>query len=103
MSAPSPLRRLLLVLLACAPAPLAAQTRIEAPGGVAAQTITNSPISIGLKPEEQIHLVEIFSQQIAVTNDARVKAEARAAELGASLGFTRDAVENMPSLLEQLP
>ena len=85
--------RLLLVLLACAPAPLAAQIRIEAPGGVAAQNITNSPINIvGLNPDDQLKLSKIFSQQIEVGVEARVKAEVQAAELGAQLGFTRDAV-----------
>ncbi len=92
MSGFAPLRPLLLVLLACASTPLAAETRIEAPGGVAAQNITNSPISIGLSPDEQIHLVEVFLQRNAVTDEARVKAEARASELGAQLGFTREAV-----------
>ena len=86
------LRRFLLVLLACTPAPIAAQTRIEAPGGVAAQSITNSPITLGLKPDEQLRMVEVFSQQIAVSSEARAKAEARAAELGTQLGFTREAV-----------
>jgi tetratricopeptide (TPR) repeat protein len=92
MSGFAPLRPLLLVLLACASTPLAAETRIEAPGGVAAQNITNSPISIGLSPDEQIHLVEVFLQRNAVTDEARAKAEARASELGAQLGFTREAV-----------
>ncbi len=87
-----PLRHLPLILLACASTPLAAQTRIEAPGGVAAQNIANSPISIGLSPNEQIRLVEVFLQRNAVTDEARAKAEARAAELGAQLGFTREAV-----------
>ena len=45
------LLRLLLALLVCTPAPVAAQT-ITAPGGVAAQAITNSPITFGLKPDE---------------------------------------------------
>src|SRR5215213_7512419 len=86
------LHPLLLVVLVFAPAPLSAQTRFEAPGGVAAQSITNSPITFGLKPDEQLRMAEIFSQQIAVSSEARVKAEARAAELGTQLGFTRDAV-----------
>ena len=85
--------RLLLALLVFAPAQLPAQTRIEAPGGgIAAQTITNSPITFGLKPDEQLRMVEAFSQQITVTSEARAKAEARAAELGTQLGFTREAV-----------
>jgi hypothetical protein len=50
--------------------------RIEAPGGVAAGRIENSPITIGLPPAEQIRLVEVFSQQIAVSAEARARAEA---------------------------
>ena len=92
MSGLFPLCRLLLVLLACAPAPLTAQPRIEAPGGVAVGTNTNSPITIGMKPDEQIRLVEVFTQKIVASNEERVKAEARSAELGVQLGFTRDAV-----------
>src|SRR3984893_6539717 len=84
--------RLLLIVLVFAPAQGPAQTRIEAPGGVAAQSITNSPITFGLKPDEQRHMVEVFSQQITVTSEARAKAEARAAELGTQLGFTQGAV-----------
>ncbi|HEY0419533.1 MAG TPA: hypothetical protein VGC80_08435, partial [Acetobacteraceae bacterium] len=83
----------LLAMLACLSGPVSAQqTRIEAPGGVAAQSITNSPITFGLKPDEQIRLVEVFSQQISVSSDARAKAEARAAELGSRLGVTQQAV-----------
>lgn len=84
--------RLFLIVLVFAPAQLPAETRIEAPGGVAAQSITNSPITFGLKPDEQLRMVEVFSQQITVSNEARAKAEARAAELGTQLGFTREAV-----------
>jgi tetratricopeptide (TPR) repeat protein len=84
--------RILAALVAFLPVGVAAQTRIEAPGGVAAQTITNSPINIGATPAEQQALVAIFSQQIAVTSEARAKAEARAAELGTQLGFTQGAV-----------
>jgi hypothetical protein len=34
---------------------------------------------------------EVFSQQIAMSSEARAKAAARAAELGTQLGFTREA------------
>jgi tetratricopeptide (TPR) repeat protein len=37
-------------------------------------------------------LIEVFSQQIAVSNEARVQAEVRVAELATQLGFTREAV-----------
>jgi hypothetical protein len=84
--------RLLVTLVAFMPIGVAAQTRIEAPGGVAAQSITNSPINIGLAPAEQLHLVEVFSQQIAVSSEARAKAEARVSELATQLGFTQGAV-----------
>jgi hypothetical protein len=92
MSARLHLGALLLGLLAVTPASAPAQTRIEAPGGVAAGRIENSPITIGLPPAEQIRLVEVFSQQIAVSAEARARAEARATELGVQLGFTREAV-----------
>jgi hypothetical protein len=85
---------MLAALVAFLPLGVEAQTRIEAPGGVAAQTITNSPISIGATPAEQQALAAIFSQQIAVSSDARAKAEARAAELATQLGFTQGAVIN---------
>src|SRR5262249_11513037 len=84
--------RVLLALVAFMPPGAVAQTRIEAPGGVAAQSITNSPITIGLSPDEQRRLVEIFSQQIAVSSEARAKAEARASELATQVGFTQGAV-----------
>ena len=64
-----------------------------APGGLAVgRDVVNSPITFGLKPDEQLRMIEVFSQQIAVSSEARVKAEARAAELGTQLGFTREAV-----------
>ena len=37
-------------------------------------------------------MTEIFSRRTAVSDEARARAEARAAELAAQLGFTRDAV-----------
>ena len=50
--------RILVALLALMPVGVAAQpAKIEAPGGVAAQTITNSPITIGATPAEQQALV----------------------------------------------
>jgi hypothetical protein len=38
---------------------------------MAAQTITNSAITIGATAAEQVRLTEIFSQQIAVSGEAR--------------------------------
>src|SRR5690348_11028704 len=70
-----------------------AEPTVTAPGGVAVgRDIVNSPITFGLKPEEQLRMIEIFSQQITVSSEARVKAEARVAELSKELGFTREAV-----------
>jgi hypothetical protein len=60
VSSPFRLCQLVLVLLILAPAPVPAQTRIEAPNGVAAQSITNSPITFGLKPDEQLQIIEAF-------------------------------------------
>ena len=74
------------------------------PIGVAAQTAGSkrragwrhkpSPIARSLLARRRPSrwLTEIFSQQIAVTSEARAKAEARAAELGTQLGFTQGAV-----------
>ena len=85
--------RLLMALVAFIPIEVTAQTRIEAPGGVAARSITNSPIKIeGLSRVDELHMVEVFSQQIAVSSEARSKAEARASELATQLGFTQTAV-----------
>ena len=79
--------------LAAAAAQPDRQTVTGAPGGVTAGTITGGTFNqFGLPPAEQLQLTEIFSQQIAVGADARAKAEARAAELAAQLGFTREAV-----------
>lgn len=46
--------QLLLAFLAFAPAALTAQTRIEAPAGMAAQSITNSTINIYNRDPEEI-------------------------------------------------
>jgi tetratricopeptide (TPR) repeat protein len=45
-----------------------------------------------VRPTELIRLTEVSSQQIAVSNEARVHAEVRVAELATQLGFTREAV-----------
>ena len=49
-------------------------------------------MNIGIPTAELIRLTEIFSQKIAVTNEARADAEARAAELGTQLGSTQKAL-----------
>jgi len=53
--------QLLLVVLVFVPGPILAQTRIEAPRGVAAQSITNSPINIYNRDPEEI---ERLSKQL---------------------------------------
>jgi hypothetical protein len=54
------------------------QTTINAPGGVAAGQINNSPINIGISSDELRRTVKIFSKQIAVSSEERAKAEAQA-------------------------
>ena len=49
-------------------------------------------IHIGASPAELIRLTEVFSNQIGVSTEALAKAEARAADLAAQLGFTVEAV-----------
>src|SRR5262249_12689089 len=49
-------------------------------------------ITFGLKPEEQLRMVEVFSQQLAVSSEARAKAEARADVIAIQYNFTREAV-----------
>ena len=49
-------------------------------------------VVFGTPPAELIRLTEVFSQQIAVSNEARAKAEALAAEFATQLGFSREAV-----------
>src|ERR1700737_1383148 len=50
--------RLLLILLVFAPAQVPGEARIGAPGGVAAETITNSTINIGISPEKLPGIIE---------------------------------------------
>jgi len=46
--------RLLLIVLLCASGPLLAQTQFEAPGGVAAQNISNSTIKINSTVNQEL-------------------------------------------------
>src|SRR4051812_40150139 len=89
MSGNSFLPRILLVLLVCTPAPVAAQTRIEAPGGVAAQTITNSPITFGLTPEQVKELTE------AAARGATGPLTSTIVDLSKQLGVTTDATKTL--------
>ena len=56
------------------------QVTINAPGGVVAGQITNSPINIGLSPEELRRTVKDLSRDNRVSSEARVQAEIRAAQ-----------------------
>ena len=88
MSGAFPLLRLLLVLLVCAPALVAAQT-INAPGGVAAQNITNSPINFGLTPEQVKELTE------AAARGATGPLTSTIVDLSKRLGVTEDATKTL--------
>ena len=81
--------RVLLALLVCAPATVAAQTRIEAPGGVAAQNITNSPINFGLTPEQVKELTEAAARGAAAPLTATI------VDLSKRLGVTKDATKTL--------
>ena len=83
------LRQALVVLLVCAPATATAQTRIEAPGGVAAQNITNSPINIGLTPEQVRELTE------AAARGATGPLTTTIVDLSKRLGVTEDATKTL--------
>ena len=83
------LRRALLAFVTCAPATVAAQTRIEAPGGVAAQTITNSPITFGLTPAQVKELTE------AAARGATAPLTTAIVDLSKRLGVTEDATKTL--------
>jgi tetratricopeptide (TPR) repeat protein len=105
------LGRLLLVVLLFAPAPLPAQIRIEAPSGVAAQSISNSVINIYNRDPEEI---KRLSQRADRSDADRRAAEAKAAELAHQLdlsnvttqtvvGFLRILARQPDLKLEQVP
>jgi hypothetical protein len=84
------LRRILLALLVCVPVTVAAQTtRIEAPGGVAAQTITNSPIALGLTLAQVKELTE------AAAREATAPLMDKIVDLSRRLGITEDATKTL--------
>src|SRR5262249_40781598 len=84
------LSRILLALLVCIPEAVTAQTtRIEAPGGVAAQTITNSPITFGLTPEQVKELTE------AAARGATAPLTTVIVDLSKRLGVTEDATKTL--------
>ena len=60
----------LVVVVAFLPTGIVAQTKYDAQGGVAANRITDSTITInntGLPPDDQLRMIRIFSEQIAVS------------------------------------
>ena len=68
------------------------QATISARDGVAAGQITNSPINIGISPEELRRTVKDLSKDNRVSSEARVQAEIRAAQLAAQLNLTLEVV-----------
>ena len=100
----------LITTLAFLPVDLFAETRIEAPGGVAAQSIENSSVYLGIPIKEYSDMVKFFSNQLTETAEARTKAEVRVAEISAQFNMTQSAVisffrsvgeQDVP--LEQIP
>src|SRR6476660_1000676 len=90
MSAVLFLRAGLIALLVCVPEAVTAQTtRIEAPVGVAAQNITNSPITFGLTPEQVKELTE------AAARGATAPLTAAIVDLSKKLGVTEDATKTL--------
>ncbi len=75
----------LLAALVIAAAPARAQLRIEAPGGVAAQSIENSPIAIYQKDPEALKLL---AQMLDKSEAGRKAAEQKASELARQLDLT---------------
>jgi tetratricopeptide (TPR) repeat protein len=92
----------LLATLALAPLAARAQTRIEAPGGVAAQSITNSPITIYQSDPAAVAL----ARQADQANGDRRAAEKQAAALAKKLNLanvTAQTVLGFVRVLAQQP
>lgn len=86
----------LIAVLAHLSAPATAQqTRIEAPGGVAAASITNSPITIGLSSEQVRKLTE------AAARGATGPLTAAIVDLSKKLGVTEDATKTLLRIVGQ--
>src|SRR6185312_7138426 len=78
-----------------------AQTRIEAPSGVAAQSISNSKINSTVNQENPATLA-LLAKALGdkdVSEEHRRQAEAKAAELATKLGFTTAAVTEFFKIL----
>jgi tetratricopeptide (TPR) repeat protein len=91
--------QLLLVVLVFVPGPILAQTRIEAPRGVAAQSITNSPINIYNRDPEEI---ERLSKQFDRSEGDRRAAEAKAADLARQLDLSNVTTQTVVGFLRVL-
>ena len=91
----------LLVALACAPVTSTAQqTRIEAQSGsVAAQTITNSQITINADLTNLPAFVKAFSDQLQASQTQLAEARLKRDEIAAELNLTREAVEGFFKIL----
>ena len=86
-------------LVALAPGPTLAQVRLEAPGGVAAQSITNSPINIYNRDREEIKLL---AEQLDRSEGNRQAAEANAAELARQLDLSNVTTQTVIGFLRIL-
>jgi tetratricopeptide (TPR) repeat protein len=90
---------LFLIALLFAAAPLLGQTRMEAPHGVAARNITNSPINIYNRDPEEI---QRLSQRLDHSDEDRRAAEAKAAELARQLDLSNVTTQSVVGFLRVL-
>jgi hypothetical protein len=90
---------LFFALVALAPGPTLAQVRLEAPGGVAAQSITNSPINIYNRDPEEI---KRLAEQLDRSEGNRQAAEAKAAELARHLDLSNVTTQTVIGFLRIL-
>ena len=91
--------RLLLAALVVAPGPMRAQSRFEAPNGVAAQTITNSPINIYNRDPEEIRRL---AEQLDRSEGDRRAAETKAGELARQLDLSNVTTQTVVGFLRVL-
>jgi hypothetical protein len=75
------------------------QTRLAAPGGVSAQTITNSPITIYNRDPEEINRL---AQQIDRSKEDQKAAEAKAADLAHQLDLSNVTAQTVMGFLRVL-
>jgi tetratricopeptide (TPR) repeat protein len=91
--------RCLAAVLALAPAAALAQTRFEAPNGVAAGSITNSPITIYNRDPEEI---QRSARQLDRSEEDRKAAEAKAADLARQLDLSNVTAQTVMGFLRVL-